>query len=58
MAVLIADEALMRHGYAEEDYNSIRFSFEYTEAQKEVNHRQAEEYFDALKWDGICQESA
>lgn len=35
--VTVSDKELMRHGYAEEDYHSIRLSFEYTEQQKQEN---------------------
>ena len=35
--VTVSDKEMMRHGYAEEDYHSIRLSFEYTEQQKQEN---------------------
>ena len=35
--VTVSDKELMRHGYAEGDYHSIRLSFEYTEQQKQEN---------------------
>ena len=31
--VTVSDKELMRHGYAEEDYHSIRLSFEYTSSK-------------------------
>ena len=40
--VTVSDKELMRHGYAEEDYHSIRLSFEYTEQQKQENRMRAE----------------
>ena len=36
--VTVSDKELMRHGYAEEDYHSIRLSFEYTEQQLSLIH--------------------
>ena len=55
--VTVSDKELMRHGYAEEDYHSIRLSFEYTEQQKQENRMRAESC-DNAKWSEICKDSA
>lgn len=55
--ITVSDKELMCHGYAEEDYHSIRLSFEYTEQQKRENRMQAESCDDA-KWSEICKDSA
>lgn len=55
--VTVSDKELMRHGYAEEDYHSIRLSFEYTEQQKQENRMRAESC-DNAKWSEICRDSA
>ena len=55
--VTVSDKELMRHGYAEEDYHSIRLSFEYTEQQKQENRMRAESC-DNARWSEICKDSA
>lgn len=55
--ITVSDKELMFHGYAEEDYHSIRLSFEYTEQQKQENYMQAESC-DDTKWSEICKDSA
>lgn len=55
--VTVSDKELMRHGYAEEDYHSIRLYFEYTEQQKQENRMRAESC-DNAKWSEICKDSA
>lgn len=55
--ITVSDKELMRHGYAEEDYHSIRLSFEYTERQRHENRMRAENC-DNEAWSKICKDSA